>query len=98
MLLNSNSSSHPIFSSLISNIQARKLYEFHQSQNASKANSIHATYLIYGSKTEHKQPESGDTDMDNSVPEPEPLSDYAPTKTVTIVAEENLKGLNYGNT
>ncbi|PTB47756.1 hypothetical protein M431DRAFT_101596 [Trichoderma harzianum CBS 226.95] len=73
------------------NVAKQKLYEFHQSQNASKANSIHATYLIYGSKTEHKQPETGDTDMDNSVPEPEPLSDYAPTKTVTIVAEENLK-------
>ncbi|PKK48746.1 hypothetical protein CI102_6411 [Trichoderma harzianum] len=73
------------------NVAKQKLYEFHQSQNASKANSIHATYLIYGSKTEHKQPETSDTDMDNSVPEPEPLSDYAPTKTVTIVAEENLK-------
>ncbi|KAJ4857491.1 DNA polymerase subunit cdc27 domain-containing protein [Trichoderma breve] len=73
------------------NVAKQKLYEFHQSQNASKADSIHATYLIYGSKTEHKQPETGDTDMDNSVPEPEPLSDYAPTKTVTIVAEENLK-------
>ncbi|KAL6824198.1 DNA polymerase subunit Cdc27 [Trichoderma sp. SZMC 28015] len=73
------------------NVAKQKLYEFHKSQNASKADSIHATYLIYGSKTEHKQPEAGDTDMDNSVPEPEPLSDYAPTKTVTIVAEENLK-------
>ncbi|KAL7958285.1 DNA polymerase subunit Cdc27 [Trichoderma compactum] len=73
------------------NVAKQKLYEFHQSQNASKADSIHATYLIYGSKTEHKQPENGDTDMDNSVPEPEPLSDYAPTKTVTVVAEENLK-------
>ncbi|KAK4060294.1 hypothetical protein Trihar35433_10158 [Trichoderma harzianum] len=72
----------------------RLLSEEVPSQNASKADSIHATYLIYGSKTEHKQPETGDTDMDNSVPEPEPLSDYAPTKTVTIVAEENLKGLN----
>ncbi|KAK4064795.1 uncharacterized protein Triagg1_8982 [Trichoderma aggressivum f. europaeum] len=69
----------------------RLLSEEVPSQNASKADSIHATYLIYGSKTEHKQPETGDTDMDNSVPEPEPLSDYAPTKTVTIVAEENLK-------
>ncbi|KAF3060151.1 DNA polymerase delta subunit 3 [Trichoderma lentiforme] len=73
------------------NVAKQKLHEFHQSQNASKPDSIHATYLIYGSKTEHKQPETGDTDMDNSVPEPEPLSDYAPTKTVTIVAEENLK-------
>ncbi|KAL7951116.1 DNA polymerase subunit Cdc27 [Trichoderma barbatum] len=73
------------------NAAKQKLYEFYQSQNASKANSIHATYLIYGSKTEDRQPESGDTDMDGSAPEPEPLSDYAPTKTVTIVAEENLK-------
>ncbi|EHK15822.1 uncharacterized protein TRIVIDRAFT_40100 [Trichoderma virens Gv29-8] len=73
------------------NAAKQKLYEFHQSQNASKADSIHATYLIYGSKTEHRQPETGDTDMDKSAPEHEPLSDYAPTKTVTIVAEENLK-------
>ncbi|RFU73982.1 dna polymerase delta subunit 3 [Trichoderma arundinaceum] len=58
--------------------------------NASKANSIHATYLVYGSKTEDREPEAGDTEMDSSVPEPEPLSDYAPTRTFTIVAEENL--------
>ncbi|GFP58224.1 DNA polymerase delta subunit 3 [Trichoderma asperellum] len=59
--------------------------------NASKANSIHATYLIYGSKTEDREPETGDADMDGSAPEPEPLSDYASAKTVTIVAEEGLK-------
>ena len=70
--------------------QIRKLYEFYRAQNASKAGSVHATYLIYGSKTEDRQP---DTDMDGSAPEHEPLSDYVPTKTVTIVAEEKLKGL-----
>ncbi|KAM0516110.1 hypothetical protein ACHAPE_005733 [Trichoderma viride] len=73
------------------NVAKQKLYEFYESQNASKANSIHATYLIYGSKTEDREPETGDADMDGSAPEPEPLSDYAPTKTVTIVAEEGLK-------
>lgn len=31
--------------------------------------------------------------MDDAAPEHEPLSDYVPTKTVTIVAEENLTGL-----
>jgi DNA polymerase delta subunit 3 len=75
------------------NLDFRKLYEFYESQNASKANSIHATYLIYGSKTEDREPETGDADMDGSAPEPELLSDYAPTKTVTIVAEDGLKGL-----
>ncbi|KAL7785219.1 DNA polymerase subunit Cdc27 [Trichoderma ceciliae] len=73
------------------NVAKQKLYEFYENQNASKANSIHATFLIYGSKTEDREPETGDAEMDSSVPEPEPLSDYAPTRTVTIVAEENLK-------
>lgn len=73
------------------NVAKQKLYEFYESQNASKANSIHATYLIYGSKTEDREPETGDAEMDGSAPEPEPLSDYAPVKTVTIVAEEGLK-------
>ncbi|EHK46261.1 uncharacterized protein TrAtP1_005830 [Trichoderma atroviride] len=73
------------------NVAKQKLHEFYESQNASKANSIHATYLIYGSKTEDREPETGDADMDGSAPEPEPLSDYAPTRTVTIVAEEGLK-------
>jgi DNA polymerase delta subunit 3 len=31
--------------------------------------------------------------MDGSAPEHEPLSDHVPTKTVTIVAEDKLKGL-----
>ncbi|PTB39810.1 hypothetical protein M441DRAFT_27724 [Trichoderma asperellum CBS 433.97] len=73
------------------NVAKQKLYEFYESQNASKANSIHATYLIYGSKTEDREPENGDAEMDNSAPEPELLSDYAPAKTVTIVAEDGLK-------
>ncbi|PNP41260.1 hypothetical protein TGAMA5MH_07132 [Trichoderma gamsii] len=73
------------------NVAKQKLYEFYEIQNASKANSVHATYLIYGSKTEDREPETGDAEMDGSAPEPEPLSDYAPTKTVTIVAEEGLK-------
>ncbi|KAM0255182.1 hypothetical protein ACHAQJ_006025 [Trichoderma viride] len=77
--------------SLRVNVAKQKLYEFYESQNASKANSIHATYLIYGSKTEDREPGTGDAEMDGSATEPEPLSDYAPTRTVTVVAEENLK-------
>ncbi|KAL7927342.1 DNA polymerase subunit Cdc27 [Trichoderma austrokoningii] len=73
------------------NVAKQILREFYERQNASKANSIHATYLIYGSKTEDREPETGDADMDGSAPEPELLSDYAPTKTVTLVAEEGLK-------
>ncbi|TFA97480.1 DNA polymerase delta subunit 3 [Trichoderma ghanense] len=73
------------------NVAKQKLYEFYQSQNASRPGSVHAAYLIYGSKTEDGHPDSGDTDMDSSAPEHEPLSDHVPTKTVTIVAEEKLK-------
>ncbi|KAH6607940.1 hypothetical protein Trco_004253 [Trichoderma cornu-damae] len=73
------------------NVAKQKLYEFYQNQNAAKANSIHATYLVYGSRTEDEESGAGDTEMDSSAPEPEPLSDYAPTRTFTIVAEEKLK-------
>ena len=68
------------------------LYDFHKYQNEQRPGSIHATYLVYGSKTADKAQGDGDVEMTSSMPEHEPLSEEVPTTTLTIVAEEQLKG------
>ncbi|EGU85194.1 hypothetical protein FOXB_04309 [Fusarium oxysporum f. sp. conglutinans Fo5176] len=61
-------------------------------QNAQKANSVHATYLIYGTKTPEKDESDGDVEMSGSSPE-EPLSDEVPTSTLTLAREEELNDI-----
>jgi DNA polymerase delta subunit 3 len=67
------------------------LYDFHRYQNKQRANSIHATYLVYGTMADSAQ-ENGDVEMTSSMPEHEPLSETVPSTTLTLVAEENLQG------
>lgn len=69
------------------------LYDFYKYQNALRAESVHATYLVSGSKSTAVQPD-GDVEMSSSMPEHEPLSDTVPTMTITVVKEESLKGEN----
>lgn len=68
------------------------LYDFHQYQNALRAGSVHATYLVYGVKSAKTQHENGDVGMSSSIPEPESSSEAVPTHTLTLVCEENLEG------
>lgn len=65
------------------------LFDFHAYQNAQKANSVHATYLIHGTKATQ---EDGDVEMASSAPEHEPLSETVSTTALTLVREENLPG------
>lgn len=65
------------------------LYDFHTHQNAQKANSIHATYLIHGTKASQ---EDDDVEMASSAPDHEPLSETVPNFALTLVREENLTG------
>lgn len=65
----------------------RMLYDFHAYQNAQKANSVHATYLIHGTKAGQGD---GDVEMASSAPDHEPLSETVPTAALTLVREENL--------
>lgn len=71
------------------NQRYRMLYDFHNYQNQKKANSVHATYLIYGTKAAQ---EDADVEMASSMPEHEPLSETVHTSTLTLAREENLSG------
>ena len=65
------------------------LYDFHQSQNTQKANSVYATYLIYGTKpTEDIKQESKDVEMsEHDMP-----TEQIHTSTLTLAKEETLHG------
>lgn len=67
------------------------LYDFYKYQNALRADSVHATYLVCGSKASDTQPD-GDVEMSSSMPEHESFSDAVPTITLTVVKEESLEG------
>lgn len=70
------------------------LYDFQKWQNAMRAGSVHATYLVYGTKNSEAVEDDGDVEMTSSAPEREPLSDEVTTYTLSLVAEENLKGMH----
>lgn len=70
----------------------RMLYDFLQYQNGVKENSIHATYLLYGQKKTQETQTDGDVDMGSSQPEHDDATEDVVTDTLTLVAEESLKG------
>lgn len=75
------------------------LYDFHSWQNGKKAGTVHATYLIYGTKQNaqvngHSQ-QDGDVEMTSSPPESAPQAEEVPLVTLSLVAEENLSGMTY---
>lgn len=83
------------------------LFEFHRKQNAKKAGSVHATYLITGTRTQPTQPRSNGTDaqdgedavMQSSPPlpsssAPQPTEDEraaTPVRSILLVKEEHLE-------
>jgi DNA polymerase delta subunit 3 len=77
------------------------LYDFHKWQNGKRPGSVHATYLVYGTKKEEhggSQPrpsqDDDDVDMMSSMPEPEETDDVIPVFTLSLVPEDGLKGLS----
>lgn len=68
------------------------LYDFHQYQNGIRADSVHATYLVYGTRALDNAPADGDVEMTSSMPENEALSDEVKTTTLTLAREEELNG------
>lgn len=64
------------------------LYDFHNYQNAQKSHSVHATYLVYGTKNVDNEQSNGDVEMSSSIPE----QDETPVSTLTLVREEELNG------
>jgi len=72
------------------------LYDFHKNQNDRRPGTVHATYLVYGSKNAAPQPSygsDGDVEMASSPPDAYSLADSAPSFTLTFIPEERLKGV-----
>lgn len=74
----------------------RMLYEFHTEQNGKRSGSVHATYMLYGirktTQTNGHSQQDGDVHMTSSPPELESAVDDGPVITLSLVAEESLKG------
>jgi DNA polymerase delta subunit 3 len=70
------------------------LYDFYQYQNSQQSNSVHATYLVYGTRTAKNEASNGDVEMTGASSENGDASEEVPAATLTLVAEERLKG-NY---
>lgn len=80
------------------------LYEFHQQQNAKKPGTIHATYLISGSKLKeisvtarHKDGEDeymqSSPFMSSSLPQPSEETGETSVLSISLVREEDLESL-----
>lgn len=86
-------------------IESRMLYDFHRQQNAKKPGTIHATYLISGTKgkeeplaTNVAAKKDGEDDyiqsspfMASSMPAAEGTGESG-VLSITLVKEENLEG------
>lgn len=69
------------------------LYEFHRKQNSNRPNSVHATYLITGTKQQQhavNSPEDGEDTVSSFQRPEEDEHDPVPTRTIMIVKEANL--------
>ncbi|KAI0022499.1 hypothetical protein F4780DRAFT_176439 [Xylariomycetidae sp. FL0641] len=76
------------------NTAKEMLYEFHQWQNAKRPSTLHATYLVYGTKKTEGKQQDGDVEMTDSQTSEDfhvPYSDAVPTNTLSLVREEDLQ-------
>ncbi|KAI0867419.1 DNA polymerase subunit Cdc27 [Hypoxylon argillaceum] len=74
------------------NTAKEMLYDFHKWQNDKRPDTLHATYIIYGTKNRPVQ-QDGDVEMTNSQMSEDidpPLSDLVPTYTLSLVSQEQL--------
>ncbi|KAK7417053.1 CDC27 protein [Neonectria punicea] len=78
------------------NTAKEMLYDFHKYQNALRADSVHATYLVYGTKSSDNASADGDVEMSSSMPDHEPLSEEVTTTTMSLAREEELKDILAG--
>lgn len=83
------------------------LFEFHRQQNVKKPGTVHATYLVAGTKrkpalttTNGNVVKDGDDEYMQSssfrsspVAHPEEASEDIPVLSITLVREENLEGM-----
>lgn len=92
--------------------QARMLFEFHRIQNGKKPGTVHATYLLSGTKRRTEPTVTngyhilGDQDIDmqsspfmsSSMPQPEELQEEAQVQSIILAREEHLEGLYLSET
>jgi DNA polymerase delta subunit 3 len=83
------------------------LFEFHRQQNVRKPGSVHATYLVAGTKRKQASKSiNGNTAKDGEdeymqsspfrsspVPNLEEVPEDIPVLSITLVREENLEGM-----
>jgi DNA polymerase delta subunit 3 len=87
-------------------IASRMLYDFHRQQNRKKPGTIHATYLVSGTKQEDRVPTIEEPKKDgedsymqsspfmaSSMPQAEQGTGETGVLSITLVREENLAGL-----
>jgi DNA polymerase delta subunit 3 len=82
------------------------LFEFHRQQNVKKPGTVHATYLVAGTKrkpaattTNGSMGKDGEDEYMQSspfrsspAPNPEEVPEDSPVLSITLVREENLEG------
>ncbi|KAI1198662.1 DNA polymerase subunit Cdc27 [Nemania serpens] len=83
------------------NTAKEMLYDFHKWQNDKRPDTLHATYIIYGTRNRevHHQngDDDGDVDMTNTQTSEDaddtnaPFSDLVPTYTLSLVRQEQLE-------
>lgn len=87
-------------------MDCRMLFDFHRSQNAKKPGTIHATYLISGTKRKEDQiatngasTQDGEDDymqsspfMGSSMPQADSGTGESGVFSITLVKEEELEG------
>ena len=80
-------------SSCLSAAVYRMLWDFHKWRNDQRPGTVHATYLVYGTRKQARE-QDGDVEMTDSPPENgHPFSDNVPARTLTLVKEETLQGM-----
>jgi len=85
----------------------RMLYEFHHLQNAKKPGTVHATYLVSGTKRAEEQEASSGVQKDgedeymqsspfmsSSMPQPDQDTEETSVLSITLVREEDLESMN----
>lgn len=71
------------------------LHEFHRAQNGKHPGTVFATYLVYGKMTASgpRTPQGTSEDNDVEMTESQSEDDATPTTTLSLVTEEDLKGI-----
>ncbi|KAI1185306.1 DNA polymerase subunit Cdc27 [Nemania serpens] len=83
------------------NTAKEMLYDFHKWQNDKRPDTLHATYIIYGTRNREVRQQNGDGDGDVDMSNTQmsedvddmnaPFSDLVPTYTLSLVSQEQLE-------